>query len=94
MTDQPDFTPRNVAKMVVTATIQLKTAALTQTAIADHTSYEADAIPVRIVGGVVGWGVSQRVKPHTDRMVDKTANFVTERRAKRQAKKAEKETTK
>ena len=87
MNDLPEFTPRNVAKMLVTSAVQIKTTALTQRAIADHTSFETTALPVRLVGGVVGWGVASKVRPYTDRAVDKTADFVIEKRENRRIKK-------
>lgn len=90
MTDQPDFTPRNVAKYMVQATIQFRTAKLVKNAIVDHTNFEKDNTPVTLVSNVVGWGVSAKLKPHTDRMVDKTADFIADKREKRQAKKAKK----
>jgi len=92
MTDMPPFTPRNVAKMVVRATIQIKTAAFTRDAIANHTAFEATDTPVILVGGVTGWFVSEKVKPYTDLAVDKTADFVIDKREKRQARKSAKKT--
>lgn len=90
MNDMPPFTPRNVAKMVVTTTVQLKTAAMTQRAITDHTALESTNIPVRLTSGVVGWYVSHKVKPYTDLAVDKTADFVNEKRENRRIKKQKK----
>jgi hypothetical protein len=90
MNDMPPFTPRNVAKFVVTTTIQLKTAVVTQHAIADHTTLESNDITVRVAGGVVGWGVSRVVKPYTDLAVDKTADFVSEKRENRRIRKQKK----
>lgn len=90
MNDLPPFTPRNVAKMVVKTAVQLKTAAVTQRAIADHSSLESTDIPVRITGALVGWYVSEKVKPYTDLAVDKTADFVVEKRENRRIKKQKK----
>lgn len=94
MTDQPDFTPRNVAKYVVQATVQFRTAKLVKTTMVDHTNFESDSNTVTLVSNVVGWGVAAKLKPHTDKLVDKTADFVADKRAKRQAKKAEKHNAK
>jgi len=88
----PPFTPRNVTKFVVRAAVQFKVAALTRDAIAEHTSLESTDFPVLLGGSVVGWYVSDKVKPYTDLAVDKTADFIVEKREKRQARKSEKKT--
>lgn len=90
MPEEPDFTPRNVAKYVVQATVQFRTTRLVKNAIVGHTSLEKDSTPVSLVSNVIGWGVSAKLKPHTDKMVDKTADFVADKREKRQAKKDKK----
>lgn len=92
MNEMPPFTPRNVVKVVAKATVQLKTAYFTRNAIADHTSYETTDTPVILVGGLVGWYVSEKTQPYTDLAVDKTADFINNQRAKRQARKSEKKT--
>lgn len=85
------FTKRNVAKYIVTALVAGKTAGLTRDAIADHTRFDRDDTVVEIVGTVVGWGVSQKVKPYTDRAVDKTADWYTTRKDKKNQDKTENE---
>jgi len=85
------FTPRNVTKFVVKTLVAGKTADLAGTAITNHTHFEDDDTIVNISSGVIGWYVSDKLKPYTDNMVDKTADFVT---AKREALKARKNTTK
>lgn len=90
MTDQPDFTPRNIAKFAVQATIEFRTSKLVKDIITDHTSFESNSPAVRISSHVVGWGVAAKLKPHTDKVVDKTADFIADKREKRQAKKAKK----
>lgn len=92
MNEMPPFTPRNVAKMVAKATVQLKVAAFTRNAIAEHTSLEATNTPVVLASGVFGWYVSEKTAPITDLAVDKTADFVTNQREKRQARKSAKKT--
>jgi hypothetical protein len=92
MTDMPPFTPRNVAKFVIKTTVQLKTASLVRTAIADRTSLETTDTPVVLTGSVVGWYVGHKVKPVTDKTVDKIADFAVAKRSKRQARKSEKHT--
>ena len=90
MNDMPEFTPRNVTKFVVQATVQYKATKLTRTALIEHTALESDNPVVKIGSGVVGWGVATKLKPHTDRMVDKTADFVNEKRENRRIKKQKK----
>ena len=86
-----EFTVRNVAKFVAKAIVATKTAQLTEDALTDYTALEEDSMTVDIMGGVAGWFVSDKLKPVTDAMVDKTADFIT---AKREARKAKKNTKK
>lgn len=76
------FTPRNVAKFVTTTGIKFYVAGLTHNAIIDHTRFDEDDKIVDITSAVVGWGVADKLKPHTDKIVDKVADKVSERRAK------------
>lgn len=89
-----DFTARNVAKWIVRSIVAMKTTELVANAAADHTNFEKDDIVVKIGAGVVGWGVSAKLKPVTDAIVDKTADFTVEqwnnRRSKKETKKEEK----
>lgn len=85
----PDFTLRNVAKYAVTALIHGNVAKQTETAITDHTRFEEDDIVVDISAHVVGWYVSHKVKPYTDKAVDKTADFIVAKREARKAKQTE-----
>jgi hypothetical protein len=81
------FTARNVSKFVVTSIIAYKTTDVAETAIAKNTRFEEDDIVVQIGSKLIGWGVADTVKPHTDKIVDKTADFVTAKREARKAKK-------
>jgi hypothetical protein len=81
------FTPRNVVKFVVKSIVAAKTAQLTEDALVDYTSLEEDSTTVDIAGAVVGWYVSDKLKPVTDGIVDKTADFVVSKREARKAKK-------
>jgi hypothetical protein len=74
------FTPRNVAKFVVTTTISVKANAKAREVISDYSQFEEDDLPVHLTGQVVGWYVSAKVKPLTDKMVDKTADFIVAKR--------------
>jgi hypothetical protein len=85
-----DFTPRNILKYVATGAISMKVASLTKDAMVDHTRFDEDDIVVKLGSGVVGWGVAAKLKPHTDKAIDKTADFVN---AKREARKTKKEDT-
>jgi hypothetical protein len=90
MPEKPDFTPRNVAKWVVRTVVYGKTAQLTKDAIVDHTEFEDDDMTVKISSGLVAWYVSAKLKPHTDKMVDKTADYVNAKREARAAAKKDK----
>lgn len=83
------FTARNVCKYVAQALVAQKAAAVAEEALTTYTSLEEDDKIVDLGCKVIGWGVSSRLKPHTDRLVDKAADFVVEQREKRQAKKSE-----
>jgi hypothetical protein len=83
------FTPRNVAKFIAQAAIAAKTSSLTKTAITDHTKFEEDDMIVDISGHLVGWYVSDKLKPVTDGMVDKAADWIAVRRAKKDQKKTD-----
>lgn len=81
------FTARNVAKFVVTSTIAYKAADIAEDVITDHTRFEEDDIVTLIGSKLLGWCIADSAKPFTDKMVDKTANFVTAKREARKAKK-------
>lgn len=82
--DNPVFTPRNVVKYVAKAIVHSRVAQLTEDAITDYTRFEEDDTIVRISSNVVGWYVSDKLKPVTDRMVDKTADFIAAKRGKQE----------
>lgn len=83
----PAFTARNVTKFVAKAIVAAKTAEITADAIEDHTSYSKDDLPVDLGSKVVGWYISEKLEPVTDKIVDTVADFVTAKREARQAKK-------
>lgn len=85
MTDE--FTPRNLAKDAVTSAIGMKVSQLTKDAIADYTRFDRDTIAVKIGSGIVGGIVANKLKPATDKMVDKTADYLAAKRETRKAKK-------
>ena len=81
------FTPRNVAKFVVKTLVAGKAAAIAEDVIVSRTSLEEDTTIVDISSSLVGWYVSDRLQPYTDKIVDKTADWIVARR-----KQSEKET--
>jgi len=83
----PEFTARNVAKYIVVSLIQSKTTESVENALDNYTSLDTDSAAVGIGANVVGWGVAMQLKPVTDRMVDKTADFVSAKREIRKARK-------
>lgn len=80
------FTARNVAKYAVKAIIHKKTADASATAIANHTRFEEDDLVVELSSHTVGWYVSDKLRPYTDRMVDATADKIASLRAKKEDK--------
>jgi hypothetical protein len=81
------FTPRNAAKYVVQAVVASKASKLAEGAITDYTRFEEDDTVVNISGHLVGWYVSGKLKPITDSMVDKTADYIVAKRAEMKSKK-------
>lgn len=82
------FTKRNVAKFVLKTLVAGKASQITEDVITDHTHFEEDDIVVNIAGGMIGWYISDKLKPITDGMVDKTADWFVARKEQ----KAQKET--
>lgn len=90
MTDLPAFTARNVSKFIVTSIIAIKTADVAEDVITDHTRFEQDDLVVNLGSKLIGWCVADTAKPYSDKLVDKTADFITAKRENRKAKKAAK----
>jgi hypothetical protein len=78
------FTARNVAKYAVKAIIHKKTADAATTIITDHTRFEEDDLVVELSAHTIGWAVSDKLKPYTDRMVDATADKLSSLRRKKE----------
>ena len=78
---------RNVAKWIVISIVDVKTTQLTADTIADHTHFEKDDLFVKLASGAVGMVVASTVKPVTDKMVDRTADFAVAQWNKRKPKK-------
>lgn len=81
------LTPRSVAKTVVNAAVSFTGAKIYTNTITDYTRFEKDDNVVQFSSGLVGWYVGHKLSPLTDAAVDKTADFIATKRAKRQAKK-------
>jgi len=78
-----EFTPRNAAKYVAKAIVHGTVAKHVSHVIADHTRFEDDDMIVEIPSHMVGWYVSDKLKPITDTMVDKAADYIAAKRSKR-----------
>jgi hypothetical protein len=81
-----DFTPRNAAKFVVKAIVHSKVKHIAEDVITDYTRFEEDDVVVDISSHMIGWYVSSKLRPITDKMVDKTADFITAKREEMKAK--------
>lgn len=81
------FTARNAAKFVLKAVVASKTKQVSEDIITDYTRFEEDDTVVNISGTLIGWYVSEKLQPVTDKMVDKTADYIAKKRAERAAKK-------
>lgn len=85
--EKPDFTPRNVSKMLLRSAVDMKVTQLTRNAVANYTRYESDNMLVTLGAHVVGWAVASQLEPVTDKIIDVTADFVSEQYTKRRTKK-------
>jgi hypothetical protein len=83
----PDFTPRGAAKLVLSSLVAGKASDLTKHAVGDYTRFDDDSRVASLSGMVVGWYVSDKLKPVTNKIVDKTADFIVAKRESRKAKK-------
>lgn len=81
------FTARNATKFVVTAIVKKKAGDLAEDLLIDYTRFEEDDMIVDLSGTLVGWYIGDKVKPITDKVVDKTFDKIGALRAKRAAKK-------
>lgn len=92
--DNNDSIPRSVAKWLLVSAIDLKTTSIVANTADNYTRFDRDDLIVKLGAGAVGMVVASGVKPVTDKIVDKTADFAVEKwtkfRAKKNAKKQEK----
>lgn len=89
-----DFTPRNVAKHVVKAAIAFKVSRTVKHTIDDYTRYDQDNFVVDQTGFVIGWYVSDKLKPYTDKAVDWTADRIVAYKDKKKSPDKTEETAK
>lgn len=82
------FTVRNASKMVVSTAVHMTVSHLTQNALRNYTPIQGDKT-VFMAGNLAGWSASANTTPFTDKLVDKTADFIIAKRAERKAKKTE-----
>jgi hypothetical protein len=82
-----EFTPRNVVKYIVKTAVYARVTSITEDVIVDYTRFEEDDFVTKTGSKVVGWYVSDRLKPVTDKMVDKTADYIVAKREARATKK-------
>lgn len=87
--DSP-FTARGAAKYVARAIVAGKASDVAESVITDYTGFEEDTKVVDITSHLIGWYVSAKLAPITDKMVDKAADFIAAKRAEMKAKKDEK----
>lgn len=90
---KPPFTARTAAKFVAQAIVQRKATQITEDVLTDYTRFEEDDLIVDLGGNLVGWYVSDKLRPVTDKIVDRTSDFIANKREARKARKAEKTTT-
>lgn len=79
--------PRTVAKWLILSVIDLKTTQIVRDTADNYTRFNRDSTAVNIGAGAIGMVVAHACMPVTDKIVDKTANFIAEKRAQRSAKK-------
>ena len=82
-----DSIPRQVAKWAVISAIDVTTTRFVANTAENYTRFDKDNLLVRLGSGAIGMVVCANVKPVTDKFVDKTADFVSSKRAEFVAKK-------
>ena len=77
----------DVAKWLLNSAVAMKTAQLAADTVADYTRFEKDSLAVRLGSGAIGMVVARKLEPATDAIVDKTADFIVEKRNKFRSRK-------
>jgi hypothetical protein len=78
---------RTAAKWIVTSIIAVKTTELAENTANDYTRFDKDSLAVKLGAGAIALVVTSAVTPYTDKVVDKTVDFIVAKRAERCAKK-------
>lgn len=86
------FTARNVAKHAAQFAVSTVVGKTIASGLKSYTRIDPDSTAVEFGIGVVAWGIGDRLSPLTDKLVDKTADFISTKRANRKAKKDQKTT--
>jgi len=77
------FTVRGAAKFVVNGAIVIKSTSIAKDLMTDYTALEEDSMTIRLGSKVIGSFVGTKLKPTTDKIVDKTADFIVAKRNKK-----------
>jgi hypothetical protein len=85
--ERTPFTARNAAKYVVHFVIAAKVGKTAAKAVENYVGFDKDNLIVEGSTSLLGWAVADRLSPITDKAVDKAADFIAEKRAKRASKK-------
>lgn len=79
--------PRSVAKWLILSAIDLKTTQIVRDTADNYTRFDRNSTAVNLGAGAIGMVVAHACMPVADKIVDTSANFIAEQRAKRSAKK-------
>lgn len=88
-----DVTPRTVAVYLIQGAISMKVTQMSRDAMVENTRFEKDDMIVKLGSGAIGMVAGGIAKPHTEKAVDKIADYIVAKREARNAKKAQKENT-
>jgi hypothetical protein len=81
------FAPRDIAKNVVNVLVAAKVTDVASDAMVDYTSLEEDSKTVRISSSLIGMYIAAKLDPVTDKIIDKTADFIVAANTKRKNRK-------
>lgn len=81
------FAPRAIAKTAVNILITAKVSDVASDVMVDYTALEEDSKTVQISSGLIGLYIASKLDPITDKIVDKTADFIVAANNKRKDKK-------
>jgi hypothetical protein len=78
---------RDVAKWLLNSAVAMKSAQVAADAVDNFTSFDKDSLAVKLGTGGIGMVIGRKLEPVTDAIVDKTADFLVEKRNKFRTKK-------